>query len=555
MNLTVTAKGQQFDRLGLMYLNDTEVFRTSTAEPTLDGIVWTYTKDMSALLSMFKQPQKIIFDIDNNIDQTYTGAYNATLSATYFSDDKAPEPADMVVPVSARNSSSDQPSAFMLPVTPAVNNLTLPQNIKKAYFTLSACGQTKEEFWWSNIPNSTVNTFFNTTLSGLASPWREVQLRIDDNLAGVAWPFPVIFTGGVVPGFWRPIAGIDAFDLKEDEIDITPFLPMIADGQNHKYEIRMAGINDDGKGNANVSETVGDNWVVTGKIFLWLDKENLTTTGSMTVQNTPDPEFKVISSTQKLSNGTNTTLSYSVLAQRNLVITSSIKTSDGEREVSWNQSLTYSNSGSFVDDGNTQLVTQITSGTHSSSEGYSRRYTYPLSANTTFIDDTANGGNVTISGKIDRSRDEQVLGRGALDTPVDALSSSSGSDPVSSYTGYSLSNRQNGTADLTQNPAKNISVAAGTTEQLYELKGQTLNVPEGSETVLDASDGKELYRQHVIENNGTVATNEMTPVMNAGFISNDVVGNPVLATQRFPTESVQAMLGRGPKTLQRRRRR
>ena len=43
-NLTVVSAGRQFDRLGIVYLGDVEVFRTSTAEPTADGIRWTYLK-------------------------------------------------------------------------------------------------------------------------------------------------------------------------------------------------------------------------------------------------------------------------------------------------------------------------------------------------------------------------------------------------------------------------------------------------------------------------------------------------------------------------------
>ena len=72
---------------------------------------------------------------------------------------------------------------------------------------------------------------FNDTFGELPgfSPFREVQLFIDGQLAGVVWPFPIIFTGGVVPGLWRPVVGIDAFDLKEDEIDITPWLPLLCD--------------------------------------------------------------------------------------------------------------------------------------------------------------------------------------------------------------------------------------------------------------------------------------------------------------------------------------
>jgi hypothetical protein len=43
-NLTVLSAGRQFDRLGIVYLGDVEVFRTSTAEPTAGGITWTYLK-------------------------------------------------------------------------------------------------------------------------------------------------------------------------------------------------------------------------------------------------------------------------------------------------------------------------------------------------------------------------------------------------------------------------------------------------------------------------------------------------------------------------------
>jgi hypothetical protein len=43
-NLTVVSAGRQFDRLGIVYLGNIEVFRTSTAEPTATGIIWTYLK-------------------------------------------------------------------------------------------------------------------------------------------------------------------------------------------------------------------------------------------------------------------------------------------------------------------------------------------------------------------------------------------------------------------------------------------------------------------------------------------------------------------------------
>jgi hypothetical protein len=108
--------------------------------------------------------------------------------------------------------------------------------------------------------SSNVHTFGPDPLPGHA-PFREIQLLIDGRLAGVVWPFPVIFTGAIVPGFWRPVVGVDAFDIREDEIDITPWLPLLCDGESHAFAIRVVGIDDDGKGHGRLSETVGSYWV------------------------------------------------------------------------------------------------------------------------------------------------------------------------------------------------------------------------------------------------------------------------------------------------------
>lgn len=47
------------------YLGGTEVFRTSTEEPRQQGISYTYMKDMSQYMALWKQPQKVIFDLPN----------------------------------------------------------------------------------------------------------------------------------------------------------------------------------------------------------------------------------------------------------------------------------------------------------------------------------------------------------------------------------------------------------------------------------------------------------------------------------------------------------
>ena len=349
MNFTVVSQGRQFDRLGLMYLGDVEVFRTSTAEPTAAGIIWTYIKEMEQYNVLWQNDQKLIFDLGNIVNSIYTGPYYTTLTATFFTVPGSQPTADTILPISAEQSSENMASAFSLPGQNASVSYTLPQNIERAVVSLSACGQATEEFWYTNTFNSDVNTFESTagTLYGF-SPFREVQLLIDGQLAGVSWPFPIIFTGGIVPGFWRPIVGIDAFDLRQHEIDVTPWLPLLCDGASHTFEIRVAGLDDDGAGHATLSEIVGSYWVVTGTIFLFLGQDGSVTTGTSPSIDTPVPEIQISSSVTTNSTGANETLGYNTAVTRDISVTSTIKTSNGSREASWTQNLSFSNYNEYV---------------------------------------------------------------------------------------------------------------------------------------------------------------------------------------------------------------
>lgn len=126
------------------------------------------------------------------------------------------------------------------------------------------------------VPNSYVNTFNNSELHGF-SPFREIQLLIDNNLAGVSWPFPIVFTGGINPGLWRPIVGINVFDIPTFEIDISPWLGLLCDGKEHIFQLKAVGFDLEESGLG----TVGENWWVTGSVFIWEDKGGSQTTGKV----------------------------------------------------------------------------------------------------------------------------------------------------------------------------------------------------------------------------------------------------------------------------------
>ena len=433
MNFTVTAKGRQFDRLALMYLGDTEVFRTSTSEPTVNGIVWTYVKEMEQYNALWKTEQKIIFDLPNIVNDVYTSPLSTTLTATFFTVPDSAPTADEIIPISMNQSGANAPSAFMLPTDTAKVSVTLPKNINRAVVSLSACGQQAEEQWFSNVPSSDIDTFDSTvgTLAGY-SPFREVQLLIDGQLAGVAWPFPIVFTGGIVPGFWRPIAGIDTYDLRQQEIDVSPFLPLLCNGAAHSFEIRVVGI--DATGTA-LSDTINSYWVVTGTIFLFLTTGNgAVTTGSKPSISAPPPKIELTSSTTTNSSGANDTLTYDVTVSRSLSITSSIKTSAGSpaKSVSWTQQLYYSAYNHFSNQGYTQYTNQNTTGVDQAvfyplssapkaPPAYTKTYAFPFIDNTTFK--MSDSGDISIEGTIARGLDYNIFGTSVFPNGVQSFTS------------------------------------------------------------------------------------------------------------------------------------
>ncbi|KAJ4342350.1 hypothetical protein N0V95_006945 [Ascochyta clinopodiicola] len=446
---TVTVAGRQFDRLAEMFLGDIEVWRTSTAEPTTSGIVFRYQKDLSMYLNLWKSPQDIIFSLNNVYDSTYTGAFNTTLVATFSHDSISPAHADLVLPISPELGSTGAPSIFTLPGDNATIEHILPLNVTHASVSIAATGQSNEEFWYTNVLQSDIHTFDSAigTLIGYG-PFREVQLFIDGLMAGVAWPFPTIFTGGIAPGFWRPIVGIDAYDLRDYEIDITPFLPYLLDGKPHSFTIKIVGISDNGSNGAGAlsEDDINSYWLVSGKLFLFYGSEPYN--GKHQTPIISSSPLVSTASSFTASNGTNQTLSYDVTVKR----THTVKSSFG----SWTQSLDYTNTGYLGQQGLFQRNVQTTAGTSAavlkSAPSFSNTvsYTYPLTVNTTY---TFSGSNTTIDASVDRGMQISSSGRPDLSTFTLV------SGPIA------LSTRQFGTASYSNKP--NNSYSFGDMDQTF----------------------------------------------------------------------------------------
>ncbi|KAF2220197.1 peptide N-acetyl-beta-D-glucosaminyl asparaginase amidase A-domain-containing protein [Elsinoe ampelina] len=481
-NLTVTSRGRQFDRLGTVSLGPIEVFRTSTAEPTANGIFWTYIKDVSPFLSLFKEPQTIIFDLGNIINDIYTGPFNVTLTADYYNvNEEGSEPAaDLILPIS--KGSSNTSSVFNFPPDNATSLITLPSNVTKAVVSIAATGQSREEFWWSNLLEQDVNAFPSAgTLPGL-SPFREVQLFIDGTLAGVVWPFPIIFTGGIVPGFWRPIVGIDAYDLREDEIDVSPFLPLLTDSRPHNLTLVVSGLIPTTNGTI-LSERVNSYWVLSAKLFLWQSPSPIPSTAPSI--SAPEPSISASSSLTTLPASNDTLLSYSLSLSRSLRITTPT--------TSWSQSLSFTYSGTYSQGGNAQVSTLLITGTDVSSSGYSRDISYPLNVTSLYIPLPDGFG---LNASLTRGQTIRRKG-GVFPTGLEAFAGTKGEAAL-------LQTEQEGVADYVSDSTTATSRSTGDTRQRLRFAV----VGDGDE----GGQGRELYYRDVEGRNGTIVEDEVRDV-------------------------------------------
>lgn len=434
--------------------------------------------------------------------------------------DQAP-PSDLILPISARQGANDSISRFILPEEDASNTISLPRNIQRAVFSVSANGQATEEFWWSNVPETDVASFNKTAgeLPGL-SPFREVQVLIDGQLAGVQWPFPVIFTGGVVPSLHRPIAGIHAFDLREHEIDITPFLGLLCDGKDHTFTIRVAGLDNSASGSdgntATLTEKVNESWYVTGKLFLWLNPDSdAITAGDPPEISAPPPKIEV---TRSLTRGEqaavggrvappqNKTLHYTTSVQRALRITSD--------SASWAQTLSYTNDGLVADFGSTQINDMTLSGTDVAEKTdkadkkgyYSATYAYPLFCNSSYSYSPA--GNLSISGHLRQGKEVSVFGASVFATGLEAfaeVSSSAGkggnNKKLKSKTSK-LSTTKDGTAEFRQAADGSSSTGWGEAKQVFWFGLE--EAESAGEVGGGKGRGEELYYREVAAVNGTL---------------------------------------------------
>ncbi|KAJ7485270.1 peptide N-acetyl-beta-D-glucosaminyl asparaginase amidase A-domain-containing protein [Mycena latifolia] len=396
LNFTVTSNGTQLDRLAIFTFQNVEIWRSSTPEPTIAGIIWTYIKDVTRYTPLFAKPGTFILQLDNLIEASFNGVYSTTLHATFYASSNKNPPAkkaDMIIPLSTLSNTTGNDAS----VPPSFSiNVTLPQNAVEVYAELYPSGNSDEEFWYFNIANQFLPDFPNGTFG--QGPFREVRLLVDNQVAGVAFPYPVIFTGGILPTAWRPITSYGALDLPTYFLDLTPFVPILTDGKPHLFTIDVA--------SAEADKTILQNWFFSGLLQVVTDSSSKPTTGKITSYRA-EP-FAQTSTAGAV--GDNGDINITVSATRSIHIAAEIRSGSGHvNSVVWSQNLKYVNQQNYLDNGLVQNLFQSSSGavqsTHNRIPALVDTFNYPIVINFTSL----NADGSFFSTVFDHSYDRVLL--------------------------------------------------------------------------------------------------------------------------------------------------
>ncbi len=223
-------EGIQFDRTANIQLGYVNIYFGTTEEPSpTSGPSWKVERDLTDYSSLFATAQSGEVDIYNIVSPPYTGIIYGTATLKFYpvaAGGTPPVVADAVYPL------PDGPGApyqLSSPASQLAVTFTLPTNIERAYLDVVSQGQQTDEFWYTCVPDD-----LTTELESCGSTaFRETEISIDGQSAGVAPIYPWIFTGGIDPYLWIPIPGEQTLNFVPYRVDLTPFAGLLSNGQPH----------------------------------------------------------------------------------------------------------------------------------------------------------------------------------------------------------------------------------------------------------------------------------------------------------------------------------
>ena len=412
-DFTVTA-GRQFDRTAAFYLGHASIYYGTTAEPRAAlSPSWHVERDVTDLTAIFTSAQTGEANIGNFVGVsggvTYNGIIYANAALEFYpvsGAERAPRTPDVVVPVNGAGGDAGTLNGTASQITQALN---LPRNTERVYLDVIAQSQSNDEFWYFCVPSD--QTVHLESCGNTA--FRETEVTIDGQPAGVAPVYPWIYTGGIDPFLWEPIPGVQTLDFKPYRVDLTPFAALLADGNPHVLGI--------GVYNAD------SYFLATANLLAYTDRGRARISGGLlsnTLGAAPAPVVTE-SITADLS-GPTYTGSILVRSNREFAISGYVDTSHGRVLTTLEQSISYVNRQEFdvspsADIQNAQQTTRVDSVVSTRAGGdesvSQQHFSYPLRLNYSFVvnaDGTAT--QITTSDQRDLERELRPDANGRVRT-------------------------------------------------------------------------------------------------------------------------------------------
>jgi hypothetical protein len=362
--------GIQYDRTANYWLGPVNIFFGSTAEPSPGlGPYWHVESDLTDYSSIFYTAQSGQADIGNTLCCGLTSTIFATASVEFY-----PVAQGQTPPVTANEvyALSAGPSGGTVALNTGTSQLTgtfsLPTNIETAYLDVYSQSQSNDEFWYTCVPNNVSTELEECGNTG----FRETEISIDGQPAGVAPISPWIFTGGIDPYLWFPIPGVQTLNFTPYRVNLTPFAGILSNGQQHTVAISVY--------------NADSYFSATASLLLYLDPGSTQVTGDIT-ENTLGPPKQVVGENLDVTS-TSITGPVVVTSNRSFTISGYVNTSQGKITTTVAQSVSFANSQNFniTDTVDTQQIavtssvasTVTTSGGSSPTTVTTQAYSFPL---------------------------------------------------------------------------------------------------------------------------------------------------------------------------------
>ena len=324
-DITVTA-GRQYDHSAAFFLGGATLYRGTTPEPRAAfSPSWHVENDVTDLSALFHAKQAGEAHIDGEVDSTYTGVTYANAALQFYpvsAKDLAPAVPDAVFALP-----QGDPYTFYSTTSPLSVTLTLPTNVERAYLDLIA--QT-DEFWYTCVPNDAAAAL--QTCGGDA--FRETDISIDGQPAGIAPARPYIYTGGIDPYLWAPITGLQTLDFKPYRVDLTPFAAQLSSGGKHTIQVTVV----------NTQST----YFATGNLLLYTDPGKKIVTGRVTTNTLSAQPSPQVTENLHLDGSNYGTATVTATAKRSFLVSGEVDTSRGKITTTVEQSVGFSNQQNFT---------------------------------------------------------------------------------------------------------------------------------------------------------------------------------------------------------------